>query len=646
MRIKDANGYAAAILALAFAAPTMSFAFCQNSNAALQQQCLAMEAQQRAQQEAQQRAQQEAQRRAQQEAQQRAQQEAQQRAQQEAQQRAQQEAQQRAQQEAAQQRAQQEAQQRAQQEAQQRAQQEAQQRAQQEAQQRAQQEAQQRAQQQAQQRAQQQTQQRTEGAQQRSLQQAQQNPRQVGPQHASQDAAREAATAQSRPQKANGASKAATQPTAGAPSSRSATLARTKSILLSADTKVVVHPNSSILTVRHTEADGSQVVLKGRFAGGKQVLTGAYVSRRESNGDRTQTFLDGHKIVYSKNGDVARISPNHVTVTTQKAGLRQAVFGDGRPVFRERLEHRAYGTGSHEIVVRTEYARIEVGRPIFYSAPLIRHYDVVSYYGFPVLAYEPIAFSPVFLGPFLVGFAQPVVVTASCIFCPAPVVAWQQPVTSYADPVDLVADLQITSAVQDGTADAPPGALTMAASQEDPQVADLRAQVSAMQEQIDAATQSNAELRDQVAQLQQSSPSTIAASFGVPEDVRQQIHRQVRDDIKLHQQGRPLTWPDVVASGGASSYIFQVSDMIDATDSGGEECPLTAGDLLKVEPGTPPDKDVLTLRVITSKSGSCTAGTVIRVSIHDAQGMLNDFNERLEANMQKVQPQIAMASTH
>ena len=625
MRIQHANGYRAAILALSIAAPTLSFAVCQNSNTVLQQQCLSMELQ-RAQQEAQLREQQRAQQRAQQQAQIHVQQEAQERAQQEAQQRAQQQAQQRAQQEA-----------------QQREQQQAQQRAQEQAQQRSRQEVQQRLQEQSQQRRQQDVQPKV--AQERKQQQG---AREVMPPHPAQETSHPATTAHHRPQDSNGPSDANAHPTAAA--SRPSAAAPPKSIPLSANTKVVVRPNSSVLTVRHTEANGSQVVLNRRFAAGKPIVAGAYVSHREANGDRTKTFLDGHKIVYSKNGDVARISPNHITVTTQKAGLRQAVLAGGRPVFRERVEHRAYGTASQEVIVRTEYARVEAGRPVFYSEPVIRHYDMVSYYGFPVLAYEPVVFSPVFFGPFLVGFAQPVVVTAACIFCPAPVVTWQQPVATYSDPVDLVADLQITSAVQDGMADAPPqGAISTSQSLDDPQLADLKVQVNAMQQQADAAMQSNAELRDQVAELQQNSvstPATAAAAFRVPEVVRQQIHKQVREDIKLHQQKRPLTWPDIVAAGDAPNYIFQVSDMIDATDNSGEECPVTAGDLLKLEPGTPPDKDVLSLRVVTGKSGSCLPGAVISVSIHDAQAMLNDFNQRLEANMQKLQPQIAVASTH
>jgi hypothetical protein len=597
------------LMVLGCGTPTVSLAYCQNSNAMAQQQCLALEAQQRSQQEAQQRAQQQAQ----QQAQLRAQQEAQQRAQQEAQQRAQQEAQQRAQQEA---------QQRAQQEAQQRAQQEAQQRAQQEAQR----------------------------DKLRSVQQQSHaaNPPATIQQHA--PAPTEAIHATTR-----------TPPTATTPrtaplahsaqsllggASKGAAKSEPKPVQLNASTKAIVRPDSPVMTVKQTNSSGTQVVMNRQITHGKSVVTAAYVSKKEAYGDRSKTYLDGHKIVYAKNGDIVRTSPNGVSVTTQRTGLRQAALPDGRPIYRERIEqHTVNGSTSREVVVRTDYARVVVGRPVFYPAPVIRRYDVVNYYGYPVLAYQPAVFAPVFFGPFLVGFPQPVFVTPTCLFCPAPVVAWQQPVQSYSDPVDLVADLQITSAVQDGMAEAPPPtALDSAPLPDDPQVADLRAQVSAIQQQVDAETERNADLRNQVAELQKNAPAASPTAFNVSEPVRRQIHKQVRDNISLHQEKRALTWPDIVASGDAPNYIFQVSDMLDATDSNGDECPVTTGDLLKLQAGTAPDQEVLRMHVVTSKSGSCPAGAVISVSIHDAQGMLNDFNQRQEANMQKLQPQIALAN--
>jgi hypothetical protein len=48
--------------------------------------------------------------------------------------------------------------------------------------------------------------------------------------------------------------------------------------------------------------------------------------------------------------------------------------------------------------------------------------------------------------------------------------------------------------------------------------------------------------------------------------------------------------------------------------------------------------------VVTSSWGSCPAGSTISLSVRDAQQMLNDFSQRQELNMQRLQPEIASAS--
>jgi hypothetical protein len=181
---------------------------------------------------------------------------------------------------------------------------------------------------------------------------------------------------------------------------------------------------------------------------------------------------------------------------------------------------------------------------------------------------------------------------------------------------------------------------------DDSDVAELRAQVDAMQKQIDAQSQQNEELSEQLAQMQQDSAQAAppAPILAVPEDVRSQIHKQVRENINLHGQKHALSWSDLVVSGEASEYIFQVSDMLDAIDGDGEECVLSAGDLLKLDQGAAADASAVSMRVVTSKAGSCIAGTLVNVSVHDAQGMLNDFSKRQEAIMKKLQTQRATAN--
>ncbi len=426
---------------------------------------------------------------------------------------------------------------------------------------------------------------------------------------------------------------------AGAGGTQGSAAAATRTVKLDASTKVTVRRDHSLVTTARA-TDGSQIVTTGRYSHGKPVIDKAYAYKHEANGDRSKVFLDGHKIIYSKNGDLSRISPTGITVTTQRGGLRQASLVNGRPIFQEHRERVTQGSSSHEVIVRTEYASIVGGYPEFHPLPVLFRYDVATFYGVPVLTYEPAVFSPLFLGPFLVGFAQPVVVTSACLICPAPVVAWEQPVQAYADPVDLVADLQITSAVQDGMADAASvDALPIAVS--DPEIADLKTQVAALQDQVDAAARDNAELRDTVASLKSEDSAGNQAAFTVSDDVRQQIRSQVRENFKLHQERRELNWPELVSSGAARRYILQVSDTLDATDADGTECALTAGDLLRLAEGAPAGQEVLRMRVVTSKGGSCAAGSVVAVSIHDAQAMLNDLPKRQQANLQKSHPAIA-----
>ena len=52
------------------------------------------------------------------------------------------------------------------------------------------------------------------------------------------------------------------------------------------------------------------------------------------------------------------------------------------------------------------------------------------------------------------------------------------------------------------------------------------------------------------------------------------------------------------------------------------------------------------MRVVTSKATSCDSGTVVNISVADAQGMLNDFNARQETIMKKVQPELEGSATN
>jgi hypothetical protein len=62
---------------------------------------------------------------------------------------------------------------------------------------------------------------------------------------------------------------------------------------------------------------------------------------------------------------------------------------------------------------------------------------------------------------------------------------------------------------------------------------------------------------------------------------------------------------------------------------------------VKLSDDADPNNPALHIRVVTSKAGSCAAASSVNISVAQAQDMLNDFNARQEAIMEKLQPQLA-----
>ncbi len=415
------------------------------------------------------------------------------------------------------------------------------------------------------------------------------------------------------------------------------------------------------------------VVTAQRLANGQQRAVAYLQTRDAAAGTQTRTYLDGHRVTVGPDF-VTRSGPRQYTVTTHRDGLRDVSLPDGRPLFRERFGTYAWREGHPErVIYRDVSALIVAGQVIALGVPIVQIYAIVPYSGVVIYPYVPFAFVPAFYTPFLVPFATPLVIVPGCPFCPPPVVAFAEPVTTYADPVDLVGDLVLADAVQDGDAGVvstePPPA-------PDPAVAQLADEVDALQQQIKTAAAANdalqAQLADQQAQLDSlhqlsappqpappptpsspspspspssASPPSPAAPMSIPEPVRQQVHQQVREDIALHQQQQLLSLVDVIASADAQNYVFQIGDLIDTTEAdSGEACTLITGDLVKFDQ-VPADGDAAArMRVVTSRSGSCSSNTVVQVSLTDLQEMLNAFSQRLEDSMKKVHDQVAAAA--
>ena len=434
-----------------------------------------------------------------------------------------------------------------------------------------------------------------------------------------------------------------------------------------------VRPRSNAMTLTRADADGSRLVVRQRFAGGQSRLLNAFSTRTDAaSGVTTRTYLDGYKVATGRNFTRFEV-PGRYALTTHADGLREANGVNGKRLYQDAwATPDAHGVAMQS-VVRTVYSETINGRVVDYADPVLRVYKVEKFFGVRAFAYQPLFFAADFYGPFLSGLPQPLPVGPECDVCPAPVVAYAVPVQAYTDPLALVGDLEIATAAS-AASDA------SAAPSPDPDVDYLSQQVANLQQEVEAAQADDPQLTQELESAQQEpeppppprkhksktqpppespppepSPApqpqqlpdpqfSPAVAYTVPEDVRQQIHSQVRENVKLHQQKRALTWPELVSSGQSGKFIFQVSEAILTVDTSGEDCALTGGDMLKLDVGAAPDDPTLRMRVVTSKTTSCPVSAIVNVSISDAQNMLNDFNARQENIMKQVRSKLSGAT--
>ncbi len=133
------------------------------------------------------------------------------------------------------------------------------------------------------------------------------------------------------------------------------------------------------------------------------------------------------------------------------------------------------------------------------------------------------------------------------------------------------------------------------------------------------------------------------SALAVPEDVRAQIHKEVRLSVAQHANDHPLTLIDIMQSGYSRIYLFQVASEIDTTSVvTGDGCALGSGDVLAFSSlDDAQQRPTAQMKVVAARPDHCLSHDTVEVSIGDLQDMLNTFNQRLEQNMHKLQSCVA-----
>ena len=299
-------------------------------------------------------------------------------------------------------------------------------------------------------------------------------------------------------------------------------------------------------------------------------------------------------------------------------GPRVLVLPDGRPVFDDRFTSFRYRDGTNRRVIeRIRHARWWPGR-MEYAVRPVRRYEVLQIHGAPLAlpGHLQIASGYRDVNAYLMPYGAPPVHDGPRAVAPRGPVATAQPRKSTqprkSNPQKAIQPKKSTqprkttqqrknSKVQGNTAHMKPLAWG------DGQAASTKVQKAMV------------------------SAVPVQAS----EDVRQQVRKQVRLSIAMHQNGRRLLLADVLVYGYGRIYLFQIAQplKVGAASAGGE-CFLNPGDLLGF--ASLPASPVAEMKVVASGANSCPPGEPLQVPLSDLQGMLDGFSVRVKDHMTRV----------
>ncbi|NGZ06399.1 MAG: hypothetical protein G8237_08585 [Magnetococcales bacterium] len=408
------------------------------------------------------------------------------------------------------------------------------------------------------------------------------------------------------------------------------------------ETAVIPDASRSAVTIQHRTGSGSEVrVFSRRLPNGRQQVEAYQTTLDPERKIRTRLYHDGRRVETGPDF-VTRSAPGRPTVTTFGNGLREAYLPDRRRYFHESFAVRRDRHGVEQRVIeRTVYVTRVQRELVVLPQPVVQTYVMVPVRNTVVYSYRPTWYERPYYSLFLMPLATPVVVGSSCLLCPPPVVLFQEPVTVYREPVDLLSDRILASAVDEGYG------TRMRLAEQDAEIRGLSATVSALQAEVAAAAHTDADLRAQLADQQEQLDALQARldaeeeeeeiPMPVPAPVRRQFRQQVQEDLNAHQHNQPLSLADLINSSRGREYIFQVADSLEATETqSNEECSLQTGDLVRLERIPEADAAFATVRVVTGRSASCRANSLVHVSLWDLQEMLNRYRHRLEENMQQL----------
>ncbi|HEY2774405.1 MAG TPA: hypothetical protein VGK20_10205 [Candidatus Binatia bacterium] len=138
-------------------------------------------------------------------------------------------------------------------------------------------------------------------------------------------------------------------------------------------------------------------------------------------------------------------------------------------------------------------------------------------------------------------------------------------------------------------------------------------------------------------------PAPSSGPVRLSPEVKQAIAAQVEADLKAQREA--ASYPDQPPPDASSVAlpvldptisVFVVADSLTVPTPDGQECELTAGDVLGRLDDTPGDDNAIGVRVTASKQGDCPVSAKPRVQVADLQEMHNRFREQIDNGLRSL----------
>jgi hypothetical protein len=139
-------------------------------------------------------------------------------------------------------------------------------------------------------------------------------------------------------------------------------------------------------------------------------------------------------------------------------------------------------------------------------------------------------------------------------------------------------------------------------------------------------------------------PLTPEVKQAIADEVRQQLADEQGAAPNPQGAGPQAASPQAGPTGdqvpdalNPSERVFVVASNLDLTTVGsGQECSVTAGDVLMRLSDTPDGNQDVTASVQSSKKGDCAAGQTVAVDVEDLQEMHNHFREQVDSGLKTL----------